>query len=62
MTRILLVDDEPALVRALTINLRARGYDVHTAGTVRTGQERPRRILRILSYWTSGFPTWTAVR
>ena len=33
MTRVLLVDDEPALVRALTINLRARGYDVHTAGT-----------------------------
>ena len=33
MTRILLVDDEPALVRALTINLRARGYDVHAAGT-----------------------------
>jgi two-component system KDP operon response regulator KdpE len=32
MTRILVVDDEPQIVRALRINLRARGYDVHTAG------------------------------
>jgi two-component system KDP operon response regulator KdpE len=28
MSRILVVDDEPQIVRALTINLRARGYDV----------------------------------
>lgn len=32
MTRVLVVDDEPQLVRALAINLRARGYDVTTAG------------------------------
>ena len=31
MTRILVVDDEPQIVRALSINLRARGYDVVTA-------------------------------
>ncbi|MDX6286616.1 MAG: two-component system, OmpR family, operon response regulator KdpE [Frankiales bacterium] len=31
MTRVLLVDDEPQLLRALGINLRARGYDVITA-------------------------------
>ncbi|MEU4218247.1 response regulator [Actinoplanes sp. NPDC026623] len=31
MTRILVVDDEPQIVRALSINLRARGYDVDTA-------------------------------
>jgi two-component system KDP operon response regulator KdpE len=31
MTRVLLVDDEPQLLRALGINLRARGYDVVTA-------------------------------
>jgi len=31
MTRILLVDDDPQLTRALAINLRARGYDVVTA-------------------------------
>jgi two-component system KDP operon response regulator KdpE len=35
-TRILVVDDEPAIVRALTTNLRARGYDV---GAVGTGEE-----------------------
>jgi two-component system KDP operon response regulator KdpE len=33
MTRILVVDDEMQLVRALAINLRARGYEVHTATT-----------------------------
>lgn len=31
MTRVLVVDDEPQIVRALAINLRARRYDVHTA-------------------------------
>ena len=31
MTRVLVVDDEPQIVRALEINLRARGYDVSTA-------------------------------
>jgi len=33
MTRLLLVDDDPQLVRALGINLRARGYEVTTAPT-----------------------------
>jgi two-component system, OmpR family, KDP operon response regulator KdpE len=33
MTSILVVDDEPQLVRALRINLRAREYDVATAAT-----------------------------
>jgi two-component system KDP operon response regulator KdpE len=31
MTRVLVVDDEPQLLRALRINLRARHYDVDTA-------------------------------
>ncbi len=31
MTRILVVDDEPQILRALRINLKARGYDVITA-------------------------------
>ncbi|GAB1645796.1 response regulator [Krasilnikovia sp. MM14-A1259] len=31
MTRILVVDDDPQIVRALRINLRARQYDVDTA-------------------------------
>lgn len=33
MTRILVVDDDQALARALSINLRARRYDVDIAGT-----------------------------
>jgi two-component system KDP operon response regulator KdpE len=32
VNRVLVVDDEPQIVRALAINLRARGYDVATAG------------------------------
>ncbi|TWD80270.1 two-component system KDP operon response regulator KdpE [Kribbella amoyensis] len=33
MTRVLVVDDEPQIVRALQINLRARRYEVHVAAT-----------------------------
>ena len=33
MNRILIVDDEPQILRALRINLRARAYDVYTAAT-----------------------------
>jgi two-component system KDP operon response regulator KdpE len=33
VTRVLVVDDEPQILRALAINLRARGYDVTTAGS-----------------------------
>jgi two-component system KDP operon response regulator KdpE len=33
VTRILVVDDDPGLARALAINLRARKYDVDVAGT-----------------------------
>ena len=32
MTKVLLVDDEDALLRTLSMNLQARGYDVSTAG------------------------------
>jgi two-component system, OmpR family, KDP operon response regulator KdpE len=35
VTRILVVDDEPALARALAINLRAHGYDVAIAANGR---------------------------
>jgi two-component system, OmpR family, KDP operon response regulator KdpE len=31
MTRVLIVEDDPQLLRALAINLRARRYDVDTA-------------------------------
>ena len=33
MTRVLVVDDEPQILRALVTNLQARGYDVDAAGT-----------------------------
>jgi two-component system KDP operon response regulator KdpE len=33
VTRVLVVDDEPQILRALRINLRARQYEVHTAAT-----------------------------
>jgi two-component system, OmpR family, KDP operon response regulator KdpE len=36
MTNVLIVEDEPHLLRALAINLRARRYDVQTAATGRT--------------------------
>jgi two-component system KDP operon response regulator KdpE len=35
MTRVLVVDDEPQILRALRINLHARQYDVVTAGSGR---------------------------
>jgi len=33
VTRVLIVDDEPQILRALRINLRVRGYEVHLAAT-----------------------------
>jgi two-component system, OmpR family, KDP operon response regulator KdpE len=33
MTRVLVIDDEPQILRALRINLSVRGYDVTTAAT-----------------------------
>jgi two-component system, OmpR family, KDP operon response regulator KdpE len=36
MTRILVADDEPQIIRTLRINLRARGYEVDTAPDGRT--------------------------
>ena len=44
MTRVLVVDDDVALARALAINLRARGYDVATAGTGRQALDALARI------------------
>src|SRR4051812_33213285 len=46
MTRVLVVDDDPHLLRALRINLAARGYQVHTAtdaagGLATAGRQPP---------------------
>ena len=37
MTRVLVVDDEPQILRALRINLRVRQYEVNTAATGAAG-------------------------
>ena len=39
MTRVLVVDDEPQIARALRVALSARGYDVDTAGNGETAIE-----------------------
>ena len=44
MTKVLVVDDEPQLVRALTTNLRVRGYDVESAATGEEAVELAARI------------------
>jgi len=43
VTRILVVDDEPQILRALRINLRARQYDVQTAATAAEALEQASR-------------------
>jgi two-component system, OmpR family, KDP operon response regulator KdpE len=40
VTRVLIVDDEPQIARALRVALSARGYDVDTAGNGETALER----------------------
>ncbi|HEX6257089.1 MAG TPA: hypothetical protein VFZ70_14880 [Euzebyales bacterium] len=42
-SKVLVVDDEPQLLRALDINLRIRDYDVVLAGT---GEEALRQAAR----------------
>lgn len=62
MTRVLVVDDEPAIVRALVINLKARSYEVDSAhdgaDALRLAAARP----PTWSSWTWACPTWTASR
>ena len=63
VTRVLVVDDEPQILRALTINLRARHYEVFTAATGARGpRDSRRRTRRTSSSSTSACPTWTASR
>jgi two-component system KDP operon response regulator KdpE len=56
MTRILLVDDEPQLLRALSINLRARGYDVVTAPDGGTALQAAAKALPDLVVLDLGLP------
>jgi two-component system KDP operon response regulator KdpE len=50
MTRVLVIDDEPSILRALRINLTARNYEVSTASDGTTGlaaisRERPDAVI-----------------
>ena len=68
MTRVLVVDDEPQIRRALQLNLRARGYDVLEAATGEAAvqmaaSERPDLVLLDLGLpGMSGLDVITALR
>ena len=42
MTRVLVIDDEPQILRALRINLSVRGYEVTTTATGPRRCKQPR--------------------
>ena len=56
MTSILVVDDETALLRTLSINLRARGYDVLTAETGESALDRIREAMPDVVILDLGLP------
>ena len=60
--RVLIVEDEPALLRALRINLRARSYEVITAATGRPALTEATSGRRTRCCSTSACRTWTASR
>ena len=59
MTRVLVVDDEPQMLRALSANLRARGYDVDLAATGEAALARAARDHPDLVLLDLGLPGWT---
>ena len=63
MTRVLVVDDEPQILRALRINLLARQYRCFDGRPpAPTPCAPPSTTTPISSCSTSGCPTWTASR
>ena len=62
MTRVLVVDDEPQILRALRINLRVRDYEVHVAATGTEALEVAGRYPPDLVSSTSVCPIWMAWR
>ena len=58
--RVLVVDDDPQILRALRINLTAHGYHVLLAPTAARRCGSLPRAIRTWSCWTSACPTWTA--
>ena len=61
MTRILVVDDEPQIVRALTTNLRVRGYDVDAASTGEAAVDLAARLHPDLLVVDLGLPGITGI-
>ncbi len=56
MTRVLVVDDEPQIVRALSISLRARSYDVVSASNGQEALEMATRMLPDIVVLDLGLP------
>ena len=56
MTRVLVVDDDPPLLRALVLNLTNRGYDVSTASTAALALAQIRRRAPDLLVLDLGLP------
>ena len=62
MTTVLIVDDDPGLLRALRVNLTARGYQVHTASDVATGLVSASRHPPDLAIVDLGLPDMDGMR
>jgi two-component system, OmpR family, KDP operon response regulator KdpE len=62
MTRVLVVDDEPQILRALRINLRVRDYEVHVAATGAQALEVAARYPPDLVILDLGLPDLDGVR
>jgi two-component system, OmpR family, KDP operon response regulator KdpE len=56
VTRVLVVDDEPHLLRALAMNLTSRGFDVSTAASATRALEQIRRLPPDLLVLDLGLP------
>ena len=62
VTRVLVVDDEPQILRALRINLRVRDYEVSVAANGAQALAEAARHPPDVVILDLGLPTWTASR
>ena len=62
MIRVLIVDDNQNLLRALRVNLTARGYQIHTAANAITGLEVASRQPPDLAIVDLGLPDMDGIR
>lgn len=61
MIRVLAVDDDPAILRTLSINLRARDYEVETAGDGRTALDAVGALMPDVILLDLGLPDLSGV-